>query len=69
MVSRQLAAFASAVSLIASPAAAEAVPRGSEPTQEESAIVGNPWIPLIVGLAVAIAIAVVVFDDDDAVSA
>ena len=54
-----------AAALIAAPMTAKAAERTSASFEQGEHIAGNPWIPLLVGLAVAIGIAVVVFDDDD----
>lgn len=54
-----------AAALVAVPMAAQAAGRTASSFEEGEAIAANPWIPLLVGLAVAIAIAVVVFDDDE----
>lgn len=62
---RKLLICLAATSLVATPAAAQSASRAPSTVGEHQEIAGNPWLPLLVGLAAAIAIAIVVFDDDD----
>lgn len=66
---RQLLASAAAVSLMAVSAAAAPAPRAPAQVEDAESIAGNPWIPILVGLAVIAAIAFIVIDDGDPVSA
>ena len=61
---RELLASMAAATLVAAPVVANAAPRTGAPVEGE-AIAENPWIPILVGLAVAIAILFVVLDDDE----
>ena len=62
---RKVLSCLAATSLVATPAAAQNAPRAPSAVGEREGIAGNPWLPLLVGLIAAIAIAVVVLDDDD----
>ena len=65
MMFRKVLTCLAAVSMVATPAAAQTASRAPSTVGEHREIAGNPWLPLLVGLAAAIAIAIVVFDDDE----
>jgi hypothetical protein len=61
---RQLLASAAAVSLLAVPAAAAPAPRVPAPVEDAEGLVGNPLIPILIGLVVVAVIAYIIIDDD-----
>ena len=60
---RSLIASAAAVSLFAVPAAAAPAPRVPAQVEDSEGLVGNPLIPILVGLAVVAVIAYIIIDD------
>lgn len=51
--------------LLSSTAASAEIARNPAPMDEREQIAGNPWIPWAVALIAALAIALVITDDDD----
>ena len=62
---RRILASVLTAALSGAPIAAQAAERTSASFKEGEQLAGNPWIPWVIGLAVAIAIIVVVADGDD----
>lgn len=62
---RKVLSGVAATSLVATPAAAQTASRAPSTVGEHQEIAGSPWLPLLIGLAAAIALALLVFDDDD----
>ena len=53
-----------AVSMVAAPLGAQAAPRHASPAKKAEAIAENPWIPIAVLIGVALAIILVIADDN-----
>lgn len=54
-----------AVSVASAPVAAKSAARTPAPVEEAEGIVGNPWIPILVGLLVIAALAYIVIEEGD----
>ena len=63
-----LAIVAGGAMLLSSAAASAHVPRIYTPVADEEQLAGNPWVPWVNALIAAIAIVVVVTDDDETAS-
>jgi hypothetical protein len=64
MTIRTLFAAAAAAGLVVAPISAQAASRHPAPIANGEKIAENPWIPWVVALAVALAIILVVTDDN-----
>ena len=60
-----LAIVAGGAMLLSSAAASADVPRIATPVADEEQLAGNPWLPWVIALIAAIAIVIVVTDDDE----
>jgi len=60
---RKTLASVAALTLVASPVAAQAAPREASPVEGEE-IAGNPWIPIAVGVIVLAIILIIALDDE-----
>lgn len=63
---RALVSAAAVASMATAPMAVQAEVRQAAPVESSEAIAGNPWIPWLVALAAALAIILVISDDDPA---
>ena len=60
-----LAIVAGGAMLLSSAAASADVPRIATPVADEEQLAGNPWLPWVSALFAAMAIVIVVTDDDE----
>jgi hypothetical protein len=61
---RKLLVAASLVSMIAAPVAAQAAPRQASPVAAKEDIAGVGTVGIVIGLAVAVAFALIISDDN-----